>query len=219
MARDFVTSSRSTCGETLVLCQNKTRSNGLVKTSARANRHPHKPANLSAKKSNTSAKANMAPVRRSRPLPLACRRRGGPAWNCLQRGAAGNEHKDKHGAIWPRADAARNGPRLRVRARAHARYAGKAAPPQPAGACRITPKRSHAGVDLLRARAPPKKPPEGEREDASYTVRSPERNSANFAARSGALMTPPATARAPVQFPLAKRPSSSLLHPSQRVFN
>lgn len=41
MARDFVTSSRSTCGETLVLCQNKTRSNGLVKTSARANRHPH----------------------------------------------------------------------------------------------------------------------------------------------------------------------------------
>ena len=180
MARDFLTSRPSASGERFMLCQSKTLSNGLVKTSEKANRHPPKPANLSAKKWNTSAKGSMARVRRSRPLRLACRRRGGPAWNCPHRDAVGNERKDKPGAISSRADAAENGPRLRVRARPYARCAGKAAQLPPEGVCRVTPKKSHAGVDLLLALAPPRMPPGRERKGANCTVRSPERISANF---------------------------------------
>ena len=97
----FFTSRPSACGESFMLCRNKTLSNGLVKTRERANRHPHKPANLSAKKWNTSAKGNMALARRNRPLPLACRRRGVPVWNCPHRGAPGNERKDRPDAISP----------------------------------------------------------------------------------------------------------------------
>jgi hypothetical protein len=180
MARDFVTSRPSACGEKFMLCRNKTLSNGLVKTKERANRHPHKPANLSAKKWNTSVKGNMALARRSRPLPLACRRRGVPVWNCPHRGAPGNERKDRLDAISPGAGAPRSGHRVRVRARPHARCAAKAARPRPGGVCPATPRKSRADADLLRALAPPKKPPGREREDASCTVRWPERISAKL---------------------------------------
>lgn len=169
MARDFVTSRPSACGERFMLCRNKTPSNGLVKTRERANRHPHKPANLSAKKWNTSAKGNMARARRSRPLPLACRRRGVPVWNCPHRGAPGNKRKDKPDAISPGGDAPPSGHRARVHARRHACSAAKAARPRPAGVCPATPRKSRADADLLRALAPPKKPPGREREDASCT--------------------------------------------------
>lgn len=169
MARDFVTSRPSACGERFMLCQNKTLSNGLVKTSERANRHPHKPANLFAKKWNTSARENMARVRRSKPLRLACPRRDVPAWTCPRRGAAGNERKDRPDATLPKAGAARpDGHRACVRARPHARCAVKAGQPRPAKVCLITPRKSHADVDLRHALAPPKKPPGREREDASW---------------------------------------------------
>ena len=196
MARDFVTSRPSACGERFMVWRNRTLSNGLVKTRERANHHPHKPANLSAKKWNTSAKGNMALAPRSRPLPLACRRRGAPVWNCPHRGTPGNERKDRPGAISPGAGAPRSGHRARVRARPHARCAAKAARPRPAGVCPATPRKSRADADLLRALAPPKKPPGREKEDASCTVRWPERISANFGARDGALITAQVTAAA-----------------------
>jgi hypothetical protein len=195
MARDFVTSRPSACGERFMLCQNKTLSNRPVKTREKANRLPHKPANLSAKKWNTSAKRNMARVRRSRPLPLACRKRGVPAWNCPHRGAVRNERKDRLDAISPGAGAAQNGHRARVRARRHARCAAKAVRPRPAGVCPVMPRKSPADADLLRALAPPRKPPGREREDASCPIRWPERISANFAACAVALMTAQAKAR------------------------
>lgn len=219
MTRDFVTSRPPAFGERFLPCQNKTLSNGLVKTSERANRRPRKPANLSAKKWNTSAQENMARVRRSRPLRLACPRRGVPGSNCRRRGAPGNERKDRPDAIWPGAGAVLpNGHRARVHARPHAPCAAKAAQPRPAGVYPGTPRKSRADADLLRALAPPKKPPGREREDASCAVRWLERVFATFAASDGAPITAPVTAPAPRQFPLAKRPSSSLLHASQRVF-
>jgi len=168
MARDFFTSSPATGSETLTVCQKKMLSNELAKTSRKANRPRHRRANLSAKKWNTSAKANMARVRQNRPSRLACRRHGAPGWTCRRQSVAEKGRKNRPNAILPKAGGERkNGHRARVRARQNGRCVGKAARPRRGEVCRVMQKKLRAVAVLLRVLARRKKPPARGRKDAS----------------------------------------------------
>jgi hypothetical protein len=86
-----------------LLCQKKKQLNVRVRMSAKANRLPHRPANLCAKKWSTSGKANTAPDRQSKRSPLVYLRRGEREQSCPLQNAASSKQNARQSAISKRA--------------------------------------------------------------------------------------------------------------------
>ena len=64
----------------MYVCRRNERSRGLAGTSRRARLPPRRRESSSARRWSTFAKVSTAPDRRSRPLPLDCRRRDARGW-------------------------------------------------------------------------------------------------------------------------------------------